>query len=70
MINAIAENVTCAFSINLHRKKVRHKTDCYNLHTVSLVIILLLIIIIISYHYAKNIIDALTKKNWKIINFK
>ena len=50
MTNTIATNV----SIIADDKKVRHKIDCYILHTILLVIILLLIIIIISYHYVKN----------------
>ena len=59
--NTIATNV----SINCHTNKVRYKTDCYILNTVSLTIILLLIITIIGYHYAKHSskqkgIDALT----------
>ena len=37
MTNTIATNVTK----NCHSKKVRHKIDCYILHTVLLVIILL-----------------------------
>ena len=50
MTNTIATNV----SIIADDKKVRHKIDCYILHTILLVIILLLIITIMSYHYVKN----------------
>ena len=49
MANTIA---TSTVSINSHGKKLRRKTDCYNLNTVLLVIILLLIIIIICYYDA------------------
>ena len=50
MTNTIATNV----SIIADDKKVRHKIDCYILHTILLVTILLLIITIISYHYVKH----------------
>ena len=50
MTNTIATNV----SIIADNKKVRHKIDCYILHTILLVTILLLIITIISYHYVKH----------------
>ena len=50
MTNTIARNV----SIIADNKKVRHKIDCYILHTILLVTILLLIITIISYHYVKH----------------
>ena len=50
MTNTIARNV----SIIADDKKVRHKIDCYILHTILLVTILLLIITIISYHYVKH----------------
>ena len=52
--NTIATNATSVVSINCHRKKLRYKIDCCNLHTVLLVIILLLIITIIWCHYAKH----------------
>ena len=56
--NNIAKNLTK----NYQSKKVRHKIDCYILHTVLLSIILLLIIITICYHYAKQKdINVLTK---------
>ena len=55
-------------SRNCHGEKVSYKIDCYNLHTVLLVIILLSIITIICYHYVKHRpkekgIGALTKQN-------
>ena len=49
--NTITRNVTSTASINCHSKKV---TDCYILHTVSLMIILLLIVTTICYQYAKQ----------------
>ena len=56
MTNTVSRNVP----LNSH-KKLRHKTDCYILNTVSFVIILLFIIAIICYHYANyNGIEALT----------
>ena len=50
MINTIATNV----SINGHNKKVRHKINCYILHTLLLAIILLLIITIVCYHFTNH----------------
>ena len=50
MANTIAINM----SINSDRKKVRHKIDCYILHTALLVIVLLFIITIMCNHYGKN----------------
>ena len=50
MTNTTATNV----SINCHNKKVRHKINCYILHTVLLAIILLLIITIVCYHFINH----------------
>ena len=51
--NTISTNITSTLSINSDDKKLRSKMDCYNLHTVLLVVILLFIIIIIWCHGAK-----------------
>ena len=52
--NNIPKNVTSTVSINSNDKEVRHKINCWILHTVLIVIILLFIIAIICYHYLKH----------------
>ena len=49
----IQTNVLSTVSINSDSKKVRHKMNCYILHTFLLLDILLLLIAIICYHYIK-----------------
>ena len=64
----MSTNVTSIVLTSSNDKKVKYKMDCYNLHTVLLVLILLFTIAIICCHYGKHKskqrgIDALSYKN-------
>ena len=54
VIICVIDIVITNASINSDCKKLRYKMDCYNLHTVLLVIILPFIIAIICYHHATH----------------
>ena len=50
----VPKNNTSIVLTNFHSKKVRHKRDCYILHTALPVIVLLFLSVTICYHYAKH----------------
>ena len=54
MTNTIPKNVTSTMLTNSDDKKVRHKMNCYILHTVLLVVIPLLITAVVCYHYENS----------------
>ena len=55
-----------------YRKSVRHKMNCYILHTVLLLMVLLFIIPVACYNYAKHrskLNYNITMYKWRIMNF-